>query len=301
MTTVDPSVTRRFWKPISSVESTSVALGIDFPTTGRREAGFAELAAHTRTDCALWQSVPPSIPPDTPISAEEYLALWLAEIRASGATVRAVLGYCVGAVHAAVLAERIGEWQEPPRIVAFDPEMANVTTLHRHFGKVLASLSGVLGPEEAAAARKRADGLLTEHGGTEHGGTEHGGTEHGGTEHGGSVRGFAIALCALFGDVAEPVFARVGLDAQARAEITGLFGGYLTFLTIAERLDPSTGWLRSSVISSASPTSGLNRLRAAGERVELGPMVREYQFDVDHPDLLRSPEVARTVERLLEK
>jgi hypothetical protein len=281
MTTVQPSVTPRFWKPLSNVGSTSVVLGIDFPTTGRREAGFADLAGQLRADCALWQSVPPPIPPDTPVTAQEYLAPWLAEIRASGRTVRAVLGYCVGAVHAAVLAERIGEWQEPPGIVAFDPEMANVTTLDRHFGKVLTSLADVLGPTETAAARDRAAGLLA--------------------EHAGSVRGFAVALCGLFSEVAEPVFARVGLDAEARAEFLGLFGGYLTFLTIAEQLDPSAGWLRSAVVSSASPTSGLNRLRAAGGRVELGPHVREYRFDVDHPDLLRSPQVARTVERLLEK
>jgi hypothetical protein len=269
------------WKPLRSAVSSSsdpagLVLGVDFPATSRREAGFADLAEFLTPSVGLWQTAPGPIPPGGPLTGADYLAPWLAEVTSSGHPVRAVLGYCVGAVHAAVLAERIAQTQDvAPEIVIFDPELSNITTLRRHFGKVLANLSAVLDADELDAARAEAEAMASS-----------------------GVTEYAVALFELFGRLSATAFERAGLEPDFGAEIVGMFGGYLTFLSIAEQLDPRDGWQRAIVISSASLTSGLNRLRADGALVD--QISREIRFDVEHHDLLRTPGVGEAVNKLLE-
>src|SRR5690606_39865971 len=88
---------------LDAASDADVVLATDFPVTGRNEGGFTDLTPSLELDCALWQTVAPARVPGPGIDQDEYLAPCLAEVAASGRTVRAVLGYCAGSLFAGAL------------------------------------------------------------------------------------------------------------------------------------------------------------------------------------------------------
>ncbi|NBE80077.1 hypothetical protein [Micromonospora rubida] len=258
---------------------TDVVLAADFPVTGRNEGGFVDLAPGLNLDCALWQTVAPVRDPAATTSGDDYLEPWLAEVAASGRTVRAVLGYCVGSVFAGVLAEKIAaRGPHAPRVVVFDPEMVDVPTVHLQFGRVVGNMTSVLTADEATGLSATAERLAARPG-------------IGPAE-------FAADLYAVFTPVGTAALGRAGLDEDYAGELVTLVGSFMAYLGVAAGLDPRPGWARATVITSGSPRSGLNRMRTAPGVAPI-EVADERRFEVEHRDLLRTPSVAETVAGLL--
>ncbi|MBM7077189.1 hypothetical protein [Micromonospora humida] len=264
---------------LDAAPDADVVLATDFPVTGRNEGGFADLTPHLGLDCALWQTVAPVRVPTSGVDQDEYLAPWLTEVTRSGRTVRAILGYCAGSVFAGVLAERIAARQPTaPQVVVFDPELVDVPTVHLQFGRVVGNMTAVLTPAEVSELADAAQRLAARPGST--------------------PAAFAAELYAVFEPVGSTALRRAGLDEDYAAELVALVGSFMTYLGVAAGLDPRPGWSRATVITSATPTSGLNRMRATAGAAPIG-IADEVRFAVEHRDLLRTPEVAATVAGLL--
>jgi len=264
---------------LDAASDADVVLATDFPVTGRNEGGFADLAPGLGLDCALWQTVAPARTPAPGIDQDEYLAPWLDEVAASGRTVRAVLGYCAGSVFAGALAERITARQPAaPRVVVFDPELVDVPTVHLQFGRVVGNMTAVLDPAEVEELAGAAERLAARPGVT-------------------PVE-FAAELYAIFEPVGSAALRRAGLDEDYAGELVALVGSFMTYLGVAAGLDPRPGWARATVVTSASPASGLNRMRVTPGVAPI-TVAEEVRFDVAHRDLLRTPGVATTVADLL--
>ncbi|GAB3486218.1 hypothetical protein [Amycolatopsis cihanbeyliensis] len=269
----------RSWQAVHEAEGPDLVLAADFPVTGRNEGGFAELVPGLGLDCPLWQTVPPTVAPDATTDVEEYLAPWVEEIRRTGRTVRAVLGYCAGSVFAGAVAERVAAHQDPPpRIVLFDPELVDVPTVHLQFGRVIGNMTAVLDAEELSTLEREAQRLA---------------------EAAANPAGFAAELFTMFRPIAAKAFERAGLDGGFAAELTDLVGSFMAYLGVAARLDPTPAWANATTITSASQGSGLNRLRAEG-RAGDGFVAEEIRFEVEHRDLLRTGGTADAVAKLLE-
>ncbi|MFD4600337.1 hypothetical protein ACFWPQ_20190 [Streptomyces sp. NPDC058464] len=264
---------------LDAASDADVVLATDFPVTGRNEGGFADLTPSLGLDCALWQTVAPARVPGPGIDQDEYLAPWLAEVAASGRTVRAVLGYCAGSVFAGALAERIADRQPvAPQVVVFDPELVDVPTVHLQFGRVIGNMTAVLTPAEVDELAGAAERLAARPGIT--------------------PAEFAAELYAIFEPIGSAALRRAGLDEDYAGELVSLVGSFMTYLGVAAGLDPRPGWSRATVVTSASPTSGLNRMRATPGLAPIA-VADEVRFEVEHRDLLRTPEVATTVADLL--
>ncbi|GHJ30527.1 hypothetical protein TPA0910_49600 [Streptomyces hygroscopicus subsp. sporocinereus] len=253
-----------------------LVLAIDYPFTGRPEAGFPELAPQLDTDCALWESVPPGMGSETGMTADGYLDRWHADVRTGGLPVRAVFGFCAGSVYAGALADRIAAEQgEAPRVILFDPESPNAVTVYWQFHKVIEGLGVVLRPEEVAEAQQVGQRI-----------------SDGATDLG----RLRDQLLGVFGEWAGVAFDRAGLDEVRRAEFTATVTAFMTYLVAAAGIDTRDGWPGATAISSTTPTNGLNLLPEAERPAKVA---REIRFDLAHADLLRSAEVAKTAADLL--
>lgn len=276
------------WKVVTPAEggeageggvSGEVVVAVDFPVTGRPEAGFTDLAGLLAPGRAFWQTVPPPVVPGSGAGVETYVGGWADELTGSGLVVRGILGFCVGSVYAAALADKVTAAQgSAPALILFDPEPATVTTLYWQFEKMVGNLAGVLTDDEADAVRRKAEALSK--------------------ADPDDVTAFAAELHAMFHPVAVEAFGRLGLDAEHTAEVLDLFAAFISYLSVAGQLDPSAAWKGATAISSAGPNSGLNPHRAhPGQDSDL--VAREYRLDVPHAELLRSADAARTVDELL--
>ncbi|MFR9729792.1 hypothetical protein ACL03H_11240 [Saccharopolyspora sp. MS10] len=256
-----------------------LVLAADFPVTGRNEGGFAELAPALPPGVELWQTVAPQRAPGSTEDPADYLAPWLDEVRQSGREVRAVLGYCAGSVFAGALATELARRQRPPRVVVFDPELVDVPTVHLQFGRVIGNMTSVLDERETAQLARTAQELAD--------------------RPGIGPGEFAAELFAAFRPVGTAGLTRAGMGADYAEELIALVGSFLAYLEIAARLDPRPGWAGATVITSASPGSGLNRMRTTPGVAPI-EIAAESRFDVEHRDLLRTPEIAALAARLLE-
>ncbi|GCE01093.1 hypothetical protein [Embleya hyalina] len=262
--------------------SDELILCADFHTTGRPEAGFAELVARLDHDATFWHVNPPVVAPDSGTAAPAYVRSWLEPVRAQGAPVRAVFGYCVGAVYAAALADELALVQEEaPQVLLFDPEPTAMATIRHQFGNVFGMLSSILVEEDVAETEGEVERLIRVEGMT--------------------VGNYAAQLYTTFRRVGERAFERAGLDQEYGAEMWALFSSFLSYLSFADGLDPRDRWLTSTALSSSGEYNGLNRLRGTGELGGGELVAREIRFEAGHGDLLRSDGVAQTVGKLLER
>ncbi|MEU1313377.1 hypothetical protein ABZ419_31405 [Streptomyces cinnamoneus] len=269
-----------FWRVLADGNTDDIVLAVDFDATGRPEARFTDLVAAMGPGLTVWETVPQSMGAEIGLTGEGYVERWAEEVRASGRRVSAVMGFCVGSVYAAPLAERIGQWQgEAPRMVLFDPEQASPLSMYWQFLKVIELMSSVLTPAETAVAR--AAGQAAQQ-------ANHDNLPQLGTE-----------LLKQFKEIGDLAFDRLGLDAERRAEVSVTFGSFISYLSAAGQLDPFADWRKAVAISSASPTSGLNAARSAAPGGEVDMVAEELRFTAEHTELLRDPEVARAVGDLL--
>jgi hypothetical protein len=269
----------RTWQTVHSGEVPELVLAADFPMTGRTEGGFADLAAGLHLDCTLWQTVPQPVAPDNPLEMAEYIQPWLREVRADGRAVRAVMGYCAGAVIASALVTEIAAWQDSaPRIVLFDPETVTVPVAHIQFGRVIGNMTSVLSGDEITLLQESAQALAG--------------------QDGVDVPAFASGLFGEFRPVGLAALGRAGVTGEFADELIGLIGSFMSYLSAASSIDPRPGWRQATAISSETDGSGLSMLHAGDGESSL--VAAELSFAVEHQNLLRDDRVAKAVAELLE-
>ncbi|WP_344534643.1 hypothetical protein [Streptomyces albiaxialis] len=253
-----------------------LVLAVDFAVSGRPQAGFPDFAALARPQFSLWETLPPAPEEDADMTGVDYVERWAEDALRQERPVKAVMGYCAGAVYAAALAERIGERQGvTPALIGFDPEPPRGDVICHHFGTTMEGMSGLLKPEEIAHAQQAAARALADE-----------------TD----IKKLGDRLLEIFRDVGGAAFARVGLDAKRSEEFVATFGLFLHFFVRGSDLDPTEGWKALTAMTSATPTSGLNPL---SEEARADRVAKEIRFSVEHADLLRTPDVATTVTGLL--
>jgi hypothetical protein len=264
------------WNVLHEGTSGDLVLASDFPATGRTVPGFSDLVAKLLPASSVWETAPPPAGSEEGMSAADYTGRWLADLKEIGRPVRAVLGYCVGSVFAAPIAEQLAQWQpEPPAVVVIDPERPDGALIHRHYHELIAGLSVVLTPQEVTDAQEAGRRVR---------------------ESAIDLASLARALSDLFRDAGDIGFARAGLDEVRRAELVGTFRGFLHYLVVAGEIDPVPVWSTATAISSVSPQNGLNVL-SPREREEI--VGREVRFDLEHAQLLCDPEVVALVSELI--
>ncbi|MFC5663843.1 hypothetical protein ACFP3U_12720 [Kitasatospora misakiensis] len=286
------------WKSLTGGgNSRGILLAVDFDTTGRPEARFADLLANLGPEFAAWETVPPAADAEAARSGAGYLDHWtrgLADLTGHSGTdgvtggltgtdgerpaVHAVLGFCGGAIYAAALAERIAEQQdEAPLLVLFDPELSTAQTLIWQFHKVIGFLSAVISEEQIAEAREMGQQAFDEIP---------------------DVMALKDELLRLMREFGEPALIAAGLDETRREELFAVFESFLCYLAAASQIDPLPRWRSAVSYSSTSPLSGLNAMRSAGLEIEVG---EEIRIDTDHGVMLADKELASAVARLLDR
>jgi hypothetical protein len=264
------------WDVISGADSGPVVLGVDFPAAGREEAGFPALAAMIGPGRRFLQTRPPTAESCRKLPGDAYVGPWVDGIRQAGHQVLGVLGYGIGSVYAAAIAEAIARWQEMPRIILFDPQLSTVELLCREFSREIRGIRSLLSNHELERASKAVAKFSRA-----------------------TPPDVALAAAEMIESylevIAEP-FERVGLGDARSNNFTVLFVSYMAWLSAADRIDPSSAWKRSTVIAS-SAYAGLAVRPPDDGRDLIG---RVIPFDVTRADLLRSESVAQAVLGLLE-
>lgn len=267
------------WDVISGPDSDRVILGIDFPAAGRDEAGFTDLAAGLGGGYRFLQTIPPRVSPDQRVAGDAYTQPWIHEVRQSQWQVAAVIGYCVGGMYAARIADGIAAWQQPgPKVILLDPLPADVRLLSLEMHKIIGKLAPLLSPGEVEHARHATEELVE--------------------ADPLDITGRAIALVDLYREIGAIGFGRLGLDEGRREEMIRLFASYMSWIAGAATLDPTTAWNRGTAIMSAEYVRRTVEAVAAepGESLIGNTMI----FDVAHGDLLRSDCTIKAVRYQLE-
>ncbi|MGN5635946.1 hypothetical protein [Streptomyces sp. AC154] len=267
------------WNVLTDDDPASVVLAVDFDATGRAEARFTDFVGHIGAGLTVWETIPQAVATRPDLPADAYVKQWMDEIKASGRQVRAVLGFCAGSVYAAAIAEEIEAWRGSfPLTILFDPERASAASMYWQFHKAVGQMTQTVGPAETGRAQDAGQRAQ---------------------EDCRDLTDLARRLLVLYHTVATKAFDKLGLDSVRRAELTETAGAFLSYLATAEQIEPMPAWRRSTVITSATPTSGLNALRALNPGQFDEVAAEEVRFDVAHVDLLRTPDIARIVADLV--
>jgi hypothetical protein len=245
-------------------------------TTGRTVGAFRDLVGGLGLPRSIWETLPPPLGDELTMGAKDYVDRWMRDVERIGSTVYAVLGYCVGCVYAAALADRIEQRQgAAPRLILFDPETPSPALLLRHYRDGVGVIAAVATPAEVAEA-------------------ELAGAEAAATEQ--RMGPLADRLCALLVGLGETAFTRAGLSRARRHELLGTFTSFLRYLVAASELSPGARWAIATALTSATPGNGLNALT---DRERADAVAREIRFDVGHAELLRTDAVAQATVDLL--
>ncbi|TCO60866.1 hypothetical protein [Actinocrispum wychmicini] len=259
MTTAGP------WRVLSDAGVEDIVLVCDFPTQIRPEAGFSHLAPLLDPARTVWEAVPPPAGSEQGWSSDDYLRYWMDAL--GDVTVGAVLGFCAGCVFAAAVTEQVAERQgRTPRLVVFDPEQPTSGALYAQYHRGAELFGAVLPPDEVVEILGRGQKLLADND---------------------DVQIFGPALSALYAEVGDAAFARVGLDPVRRAELAATFASFVNWVVAADQIDPRPAWASATAVTS----------QTRGTAADLA--LREIRLDVAHVDLLRDAGVAGTVSELL--
>ena len=141
------------WRSLATGgDPANTVLAVDFDATGRQEARFSDMLPRLGGGVTMMETVPYT---DVE-NALELVEQWVRPHEEAKTQVRAVLGYCAGAVFAATLVERISGWQdEPPLLLLFDPEISDPRSLLWQFYKTVGIMSSTIGEQDAATAREQ--------------------------------------------------------------------------------------------------------------------------------------------------
>lgn len=265
------------WDVIPGEESAHTVLTVDFPAQRRREASFADLAARLGSRYRFLHSIPPAVRPCQRLSSAAYAGPWIEYIHREQRPVRAVLGYGVGCVYAAAIADGISGWQQPPKVILFDPQFPSIKLLGHEFNKEIVANRSLLSDEEIEDSRKIAAAIarsVTR-----------------------DVADAAVEIVEAYLEVIEVPFERVGLGAARDSALTRPFESYIAWVSVAGQIDPGFAWRRSVAIVSSDHAGPPDREPRQGGSGLIGQWI---PFQVRRADLLRCDPVARTVIDLLE-
>jgi hypothetical protein len=264
------------WDVIFGADSDQIVLGVDFPVTKRREAGFADLAAKIGPKYSFLQTRLPAWQASQPASGAAHVDQWVDDIRDRPVT--AVLGYRVGSVYAAAIAEGLIRWQRPPRVILFDPQLAGIGLLCQELHREIGVISSLLSDDEIERAGKLAAGIAE--------------------SDPGDVAGTAAAVTGIYREVSSAAFERAGLGSAYCSTSSAPFESYISLISAACQIDPSRAWKRSAAILSSDYASLPGSPSLTGDTS--GPIGRSIPLGVSHADLLCSDCVAEAVLGLLE-
>jgi hypothetical protein len=265
------------WDVIFGADSGQVVLGVDFPDRRRHEAGFLDLATRIGPGYRFLHTKPPAARSFGQLCGPAYVGQWIEGIRQDRPHVLAVLGYHIGSVYAAAIAEGISQWQPMPRLILFDPQFSSIDLLCLEFHREISTTSPLLGDDEIERARN----VVAEISRTATG----------------DVVNVAAEMVESYLKEITAAFERAGLGDVRRNKFTRSFESYISWLSAADRIDPTAAWKRSTGIASSAYAELPAGPATAGDgRGLVGQLI---PFDVDQADLLRSDSVARAVLGLL--
>ncbi|MGW7108315.1 hypothetical protein ACWGHU_19360 [Streptomyces xanthophaeus] len=257
------------WRRISEGDRARTVLAVDFDSTARPEAGFRRLAPLLPPGREIWLTGQPDEAEKELLDAEGYLGRWRQLPGGPGGHVDTVMGYCVGGVFAAALADEIARQQGTrPALLLFDPEPVEEMSLYRDLKKAIGAMS-VLSEEERA-------GYVTE------------ALTVCGTA-GGDFRATALQVVKLYESAAGLAFDRLGLDEETADDLMGMFRSYVSYLCGAQELSPEAGWATAVALTSRGSSPGAPLAR------------REQTFPLGTEGLLDDQDVAEAVHRFLEE
>jgi hypothetical protein len=252
------------WDIIFGAESGQLILCVGFPVAGRREAGFAELAAKIGAKYRFLQAKPPGSPPGPLVSA--YVRHWIDEVQ--GRPIAAVLGHRVGSVYATALAEGISQWQQAPRVILFNPQFASAELLGHELHMQIKAISSLLSDDEIERAARLAAQLAG--------------------SASGDIVDAAAAAAGIYWEISSVAYDRVGIGGAYCRTSFAPFESYMSLVSAAGQIDPSRARKNcTAIVSSDYPEGSL-------------PAGHGIPFDVSHADLLRSDSVAEKVLELLD-
>jgi hypothetical protein len=192
--------------------------------------------------------------------------------------IRAILAYCAGSVYAAALAKELAARGVRVPLVLFDPETVDADAMLFEFNQAIGFMAGVIPEPEIDAWKEIATRVRARHV---------------------RLRPLCVELLGLVREVGAPALDRAGLSQELREELIGMLGSFMYYLTAAGEIDPWDHWSTAVVLTSNSPLSGFNAMRAGrqdGPRIEVR---HEIAVDVDNMRLLSDPAVASVVYELL--
>jgi hypothetical protein len=247
------------WRTLSDRGPDLIAC-LDFPGA-RAAAGFADLADGVPVDaCFLHVRQAGAGPLATCVDQ------WAAEIAATGRPVRAVLGYCAGAVLATRLADAIAAAGPPPTVLLFDAAPTTAESVAHQFTSAVESSARHLTADELADARDLAERLVA--------------------AYPDDLPRIAAALIERYDRLARAVADRLSLPEFLRQELAAGFTAYLDYLLLAGEGGFDTRATAPLFVTSADhepPIEG----------------ARTLALDVGHDDLLRDPTVHELVADLI--
>ena len=265
------------WEVLSGVGLGDLILGVDFPPLGRAEANFGDLLEKVGSQWERYdflQTIPPTGRIDLRVPAQEYVRKWVEDIRWVGRPVKAVLGYCAGAVYAAAIADDVHHWQlTAPKVILFDPEdnaHIMVDEMCKEMYRRIDGFGRLLTAKETEDARDKVAEL----------------SESGSCD----LFDLAVALASLYRETGSPAFSRLRLSDSRRNELVGLFESYMAWLSATAQINPGQVWKRSTAILSAEYVSVQKGYQTAPKKFH-----NIITVDGSHFDLLRSDCVAREV------
>ncbi|MCD9140478.1 hypothetical protein [Streptomyces albireticuli] len=266
------------WRVHRSGTSGEVVLAVDFPMTGRSEAGFAELAQLLDPSLAVWETLPPPVGEGAPATGAEFVGQWLADVRESGLVVRGLLSFCAGAAYLGELSDGIARWQdEAPAIVMIDPEVPAPITLKSHFLRALEQFAVMYPQERATRMREDARALCD--------------------ELGHDIDLLLPAVTGMFREVGLESFAHIDIDPRHGSGLLDAFDAFAKYVVGGTQLDATRCWDRGVALSSNTPTNGLNLLPPEADRA--GAVGEEIRFDIVHAEMLGNSVIAAKVDELL--
>src|SRR4051812_29459719 len=162
------------------------------------------------------QTVPPPVRLTGRPAGDFYTEHWINGVAWEKYEVVAVLGYCVGSVYAAEVAQRLTRWQAEPEVVLFDPQLTDGQLLAAEMHKMIGMAGPIFSAQEAREASVCATGIIA--------------------THSGGLYDAAVAIVGLYREMATIAFRRIGLNDARRDEVVQLFESYMTWLAAAAQV-----------------------------------------------------------------
>jgi len=265
------------WDVIFGADSGQVVLSIDFPASRPGQAGFPDLAARIGPGFRFLQTRPRAARSCQRLTGDAYVGPWVSDIARHQHRVLAVLGYRVGSVYAAAIAEGIAQWQPMPKVILFDPQFISNSKLGLEFDREIDAVSSLLGDDEIERAKKAAAEIAQ--------------------SAAEDITGVAVGMIESYIEIITDAFERVGLGDARGSKFTASFESYISWLSAADQIDPRPVWERSTVMTSSAYSDLPDRAPLAAD--DNGAASQVVPFDVGHADLLRSDCVAQAVQQLL--